>query len=79
MASPTPSKTTLIERLDALNEYEREPVKEKELHNSKSFIAMFSSEHVAGTEFILGPLLVMRGCLHRMSSSAWLWATCWPC
>jgi purine-cytosine permease-like protein len=53
--------STLVERLDALYEYDREPVKEKDLHGAKTFIAMFASEHVAGTEFILGPLLVSHG------------------
>ena len=45
-------KTTLVDRLDALNEYEREPVKEDKLHGAKTFIAMFSSEHVAGTRVL---------------------------
>lgn len=58
---PTPAPQTLVERLDALNEFEREPVSEKKLHGGKTFIAMFASEHVAGTEFVLGPLLVMHG------------------
>ncbi len=53
--------TTLIERLDALYEYDREPVSDKKLHGWKTFIAMFSGEHVAGTEFVLGPLMVMHG------------------
>lgn len=54
-------KSTLVERLDALYEYDREPVSEKKLHGWKTFIAMFSGEHVAGTEFVLGPLMVMHG------------------
>lgn len=53
--------STLIERLDALYEYDREPVSEKKLHGWKTFIAMFAGEHVAGTEFVLGPLMVMHG------------------
>ena len=57
----TPTKSSIVERLDALNEFEREPVREDQLHGAKTFIAMFSSEHVAGTEFVLGPLLVMHG------------------
>ena len=55
------AKSTLIERLDALYEYDREPVSEKKLHGWKTFIAMFAGEHVAGTEFVLGPLMVMHG------------------
>ncbi|WP_167607076.1 purine-cytosine permease family protein [Maribellus sediminis] len=54
-------KSSMIERLDALYEYDREPVSEKKLHGWKTFIAMFAGEHVAGTEFVLGPLMVMHG------------------
>lgn len=59
MESEKPS--TLIERLDQLYEYDREPVKEDKLYGWGTFIAMFSSEHIAGTEFILGPILVAHG------------------
>lgn len=58
---PRSKPSTLVERLDALYEYDREPVKENQLHGWRTFIAMFSSEHIAGTEFILGPLLVAHG------------------
>lgn len=51
----------MIERLDALYEFDREPVSSKKLHGWKTFIAMFAGEHVAGTEFVLGPLMVMHG------------------
>lgn len=54
-------KSRLIERLDALYEYDREPVSENKLYGWKTFIAMFSGEHIAGTEFVLGPLMVMHG------------------
>jgi cytosine permease len=54
-------KSTLVERLDALYEYDREPVTKDKLHGWKTFIAMFSGEHIAGTEFVLGPLMVMHG------------------
>ena len=57
----TAQTSSLIERLDALYEYDREPVKETQLHGWKTYIAMFSSEHIAGTEFVLGALLVARG------------------
>lgn len=53
--------STLVQRLDALYEYDREPVSERKLHGAKTFIAMFAGEHVAGTEFVLGPLFVMHG------------------
>lgn len=54
-------QSTLIERLDALYEYDREPVDESKLYGWSTFIAMFSSEHIAGTEFVLGTLLVAHG------------------
>ncbi|MBN2182838.1 MAG: hypothetical protein JW715_13080 [Sedimentisphaerales bacterium] len=57
----TGNKSTIIERLDALYEYDREPVTDDKLHGWRTFIAMFSSEHIAGTEFVLGTLLVSRG------------------
>ncbi len=57
----TGQKSTLVERLDALYEYDREPVTDDKLHGWRTFIAMFSSEHIAGTEFVLGTLLVMHG------------------
>jgi purine-cytosine permease-like protein len=53
--------STLIERLDALYEFDREPVKENNLYGWRTFIAMFASEHIAGTEFVLGTLLVLHG------------------
>lgn len=53
--------SSLVERLDALYEYDREPVAKNKLHGWKTFIAMFAGEHVAGTEFVLGPLMVMHG------------------
>lgn len=68
-SSFTSDKTMMIERLDALNEYEREPVASHKLHGWKNFIAMFSGEHVAGTEFILGPLMVM----HGVSAKDFIW------
>jgi purine-cytosine permease-like protein len=59
------SPTTLVERLDALYEYDREPVSDDKLHGWRTFIAMFASEHIAGTEFVLGTLLVLHGVTAR--------------
>lgn len=59
--SESEKHSSLVERLDALYEYDREPVKQKKLHGARTFIAMFASEHTAGTEFVLGPLLVIHG------------------
>ncbi|MDE3067147.1 MAG: hypothetical protein KGJ60_06295 [Verrucomicrobiota bacterium] len=57
-----PKSASLVERLDALYEYEREPVQEKDLHGWKIFWATFAGENIAGTEFVIGPLFVMHGC-----------------
>ncbi|MDP2983000.1 MAG: hypothetical protein Q8O92_06710 [Candidatus Latescibacter sp.] len=56
-----PEKTTVTERLDALYEFDREPVTEAKLQGAGSFIGMYAGEHVAGTEFIIGPLFVAHG------------------
>ena len=61
MSTPIPEKS-LVERLDALYEYDREPVTEKNQHGWKIFWATFAGEHIAGTEFVIGPLFVMHGC-----------------
>lgn len=60
--NPSPSDTSLVSRLDALYEYDREPVKPKDFHGWKIFWATFAGEHIAGTEFVIGPLFVMHGC-----------------
>jgi cytosine permease len=58
-------RNTLVQRLDALYEYEREPIQEKDLHGWKIFWATFAGEHIAGTEFVIGPLFVLHGCTAR--------------
>lgn len=52
---------TLTERLDALYEFDREAVTSDKLQGLSNFIGMYSGEHVAGTEFVLGPLFVAHG------------------
>lgn len=61
MNTSAPPAASLVERLDALYEYDREPVPANKLHGAKTFVAMFAGEHVAGTEFVLGPLFVLHG------------------
>jgi purine-cytosine permease-like protein len=51
----------VVERLDALNEYDREPVPQDKLQGAGNFAGFFAGEHVAGTEFIIGPLFVAHG------------------
>ncbi|MEX0747216.1 MAG: hypothetical protein WD275_04390, partial [Rhodothermales bacterium] len=52
---------SLAERLDAINEYDREPVPEERLQGPTNFIGLYAGEHVAGTEFVIGPLFVAHG------------------
>jgi purine-cytosine permease-like protein len=56
---------SLTDQLDAIEEYEREPVPSAKWKGWGSFIGMFAGEHVAGTEFIIGPLFVVHGVTAR--------------
>lgn len=47
--------------LDAIEEYESEPVPRSKLKSWKSFLGMYAGEHTAGTEFVIGPLFVVHG------------------
>jgi len=51
----------LIERLDKLNEFERQRVTEDRLQSGRHFAGVFAGEHVAATEFVIGALFVSRG------------------
>lgn len=59
MAESKPSG--LIERLDKLNEFERQPVAEDKLQSGRHFAGVFAGEHVAATEFVIGALFVSKG------------------
>lgn len=52
---------SITERLDAINEFDREPVSEDRLQGFGSFVGLYAGEHVAGTEFVIGPLFVAHG------------------
>ena len=54
-------KSALVKKLDALYEFDREPVAERKLQGIGNFIGMYAGEHVAGTEFVIGPLFVAHG------------------
>ena len=54
-------KSTLTERLDSLYEFDREKVTESKLSGVGNFLGMYAGEHVAGTEFVIGPLFVAHG------------------
>ena len=55
------SKTSLTQRLDALFEFDRQPVAENKLQGPGKFIGLFAGEHVAATEFVIGPMFVIHG------------------
>src|SRR5574342_455054 len=55
------SKLELTKKLDAVNEFERTPVPENKLKGAASFWGMYAGEHIAGTEFVIGPLFVAHG------------------
>lgn len=44
-----------------MNDYEREPVPESKTRGFKDFLALVAGEHIAGTEFVIGPLFVLHG------------------
>lgn len=54
-------KKNLAKQLNAINEYEREPIPQSKLKGLKSFVGMYAGEHIAGTEFVIGPLFVIHG------------------
>lgn len=60
-AADRSSTPTIAERLDSINEFDREPVSEESLQGPGNFIGLYAGEHVAGTEFIIGPLFVAHG------------------
>lgn len=45
----------------AVDEFEREPVPPEKLKGPRSFVGMYAGEHVAGTEFMIGPLFLAAG------------------
>ena len=57
----TKSTTGIFRRLDRLNEFERERVREDRLHGGMYFAGSFAGEHVAATEFVIGALFVIWG------------------
>jgi purine-cytosine permease-like protein len=43
------------------SEFEREPIPDHHLKGWRSFVGMYGGEHVAGTEFMIGPLFLAAG------------------
>ncbi len=60
-ASGAGTGSSAIERLDALYEFDREPVSRDRLCGGGYFAASFAGEHVAATEFVIGALFVTWG------------------
>ena len=58
---PSHPAGSFANRLDAINEFDREPVSEKGLQGPGNFAGIYAGEHVAGTEFVIGPLFVAHG------------------
>ena len=55
------TEASLAVKLSAINDYEREPVPENKTRGFKDFLALVAGEHIAGTEFVIGPLFVLHG------------------
>ncbi len=63
------SENTVVNKLNSINEFEREAVPSSRLKGLKSFLGMYAGEHTAGTEFVIGPLFVA----HGVSASDLIW------
>ena len=55
------SQTSIAQKLDAVEEFERQPVPENKRKGWRSFLGLYAGEHTAGTEFVIGPLFVLHG------------------
>ncbi len=51
----------LAARMDALYEFDREPVSADKLQSGAKFAGLFAGEHVAATEFVIGAFFVLHG------------------
>lgn len=52
---------SLVDRLNAVNEYEQQPIPNNKLKGWRNFLGTYAGEHTAGTEFVIGPLFVAHG------------------
>ena len=57
----TDALARLASKMDALYEYDREPVKQASLQTGWQFAGLFAGEHVAATEFVIGAFFVLHG------------------
>ena len=61
MMSSTQKQETLTAKLDALYEFDREPVSQNKLCRGMYFASSYAGEHTAATEFVIGALFVSWG------------------
>ncbi|HDL19166.1 MAG TPA: hypothetical protein ENH29_08935 [Bacteroidetes bacterium] len=54
-------KSSIVQRLDQLYEFDREPVTGDKLQGPGKFAALYAGEHIAATEFVIGPMFVLHG------------------
>ena len=54
-------ENSLLAKLNAVNEYEQQPIPNNKLKGWRSFLGTYAGEHTAGTEFVIGPLFVAHG------------------
>ncbi|NMM48356.1 purine-cytosine permease family protein [Marinigracilibium pacificum] len=54
-------KNKINQKLNSVDEFEREKVPESKVKGFRSFVGMVAGEHIAGTEFVIGPLFVLHG------------------
>jgi len=55
------AKAGVVSELNSVEEFEREAIPSSKLKRWGSFIGMYTGEHTAGTEFVIGPLFVAHG------------------
>ena len=60
------SISRLVAQMDSLYEYDREPVAQHKLQSGWQFAGLFAGEHVAATEFVIGPFFVLHGVTARL-------------
>jgi purine-cytosine permease-like protein len=61
MANKRFSARAIAERFDKMYEFDRERVTEDKFLSGGKFAAFFAGEHVAATEFVIGPMFVLHG------------------
>ncbi len=55
------SKWFNLGEAENVDEFEREPVPLSSVKSFKNFVGLVAGEHIAGTEFVIGPLFVLHG------------------